>query len=72
MPAASDWPFTILGFADQLDPEVVCLRYPTGSLWIEDVAEVHQYNVVFRHLQAAALPFDESVALMTSVLKEAG
>jgi transcriptional regulator with XRE-family HTH domain len=68
--AAMDWPFTILGFPDRVDPSVVCLRYPTGVLWIEDLAEVDRYHVFFHHLQAAALSFDDSVSLMTSVLKD--
>jgi transcriptional regulator with XRE-family HTH domain len=65
-----DLPFVILRFPDPADPEVVCIGYPTGSLWIEDVAEVDRYNTMFHHLQAAALSFDDSLALMTSVLKD--
>jgi hypothetical protein len=67
---AQDLPFLILGFPDPVDPDVVCIVYPTGCLWIEDMAEVDRYNLFFHHLQAAALSFDDSVALMTSVLKE--
>ncbi|MBO0825105.1 MAG: helix-turn-helix domain-containing protein [Actinobacteria bacterium] len=65
-----DLPFIILGFEDQLDADVVCLRYPTGFLWIEDMAEVDRYNAFFDRLQAAALPFEESATLMDSVIKE--
>jgi transcriptional regulator with XRE-family HTH domain len=65
-----DLPFVILGFPDPADPEVVCIGYQTGVLWIEDLAEVDRYGVAFHHLQAAALSLDDSVALMTSVLKE--
>lgn len=65
-----DIPFVIMGFPDQLDPDVVCMRYPTGTLWIEDMAEVGRYIGFFHHLQAAALSFDDSVHLMTSVLKD--
>jgi transcriptional regulator with XRE-family HTH domain len=67
---AMDAPFVILAFPDGADPDVVCVGYATGMLWIEDVAEVRNYNMIFDHLQAAALPFDESVALMISVLKD--
>jgi transcriptional regulator with XRE-family HTH domain len=67
---AMDLPFVIMGFPDPADPDVVCMGYPTGVLWIEDMAEVHRYNVFFHHLQAAALSLDESTALMVSVLKE--
>ncbi len=67
---AMDASFTILEFPDQLDPDVVCIGYPTGLLWVEDSAEVDQYNALFRHLQAAALSFEDSAALLTSVLKD--
>jgi transcriptional regulator with XRE-family HTH domain len=65
-----DMPFVILRFPDQADPDVVCVTHKTGLLCIEDPVEVDQYNVYFHHLQAMALSFDDSVALMTSVLKE--
>lgn len=68
--AAMDLPFVVLAFPDEVDPDVVGLGYPTGALWIEDVAEVDRYNMFFHHLQAAALSFDDSAALMTSVLNE--
>jgi hypothetical protein len=67
---AMDLPFVVLSFPDPIDPDVVCMGYPTGALWIEDMAEVDRYNLFFHHLQAAALSFDDSMALMTSVLKE--
>jgi transcriptional regulator with XRE-family HTH domain len=67
---AMDLPFVIMGFPDPADPDVVCTGYPTGVLWIEDMAEVHKYNMFFHHLQASALSLDESIELMTSVLKE--
>ena len=67
---AMEAPFVILAFPDRADPDVVCIGYATGMLWVEDATEVRTYNVIFDHLQAAALSFDESVALMRSVLKE--
>jgi transcriptional regulator with XRE-family HTH domain len=65
---ALDLPFVILSFDHQDDPDVAAIGYATGVLWIEDTAEVSQYNVLFRHLQAAAMPFGDSAALMASVL----
>ena len=67
---AVDQPFIILAFPDPVDPDVVCIRYQTGLLWIEDINEVDRYNMFFHHLQAAALSFEDSAALITSVLKE--
>jgi transcriptional regulator with XRE-family HTH domain len=63
-----DLPFAILAFPDRSDPDVVCIRYPTGTVWIEDTAEVCTYNMLFRHLQAAALSRGDSAELMTSAL----
>jgi transcriptional regulator with XRE-family HTH domain len=68
--AAMDLPFIILGFPDQADPDVACAGYPTGLLWIEDTAEVDRYNVIFHHLQAAAMSPAESVELMVAMLAE--
>jgi hypothetical protein len=67
---AMDMPFVILAFPDPADPDVVCVGYATGILYVEDITEVGNFNVIFDHLQAAALSFDDSVALMISVLKE--
>jgi transcriptional regulator with XRE-family HTH domain len=68
--AALDLPFVILGFPDQADPDVAAVGYATGVLWIEELADVHRYNVLFHHLQAAALSLADSSALMTSALKD--
>jgi transcriptional regulator with XRE-family HTH domain len=67
---ALDLPFVILSFPDAMDPDVVYMGYATGCLWIEDMAEVDRYNLFFHHLQATALSFEDSGALITSVLKE--
>jgi len=63
-------PFVILCFPDPADPDVVSIGYQTGVLWIEDIAEVQRYGVVFHHLQAAALSLDDSAGLMKSALKD--
>jgi hypothetical protein len=63
-------PFVILVFGESIDPDVVYLEDLTSALWVEDVHQVDRYNVLFNHLQAAALSFDESTALICSVLKE--
>jgi transcriptional regulator with XRE-family HTH domain len=65
-----DLPFAILTFPDREDPDVVCIRYPTGTVWIEDTPEVCTYNTLFRHLQAVALSHDDSAALMSTALQD--
>ncbi len=63
-------PFVILAFVEEADPDVVYLKNLTGALWVENVEEVDRYNVFFNHLQATALSFDDSAALIAAVLKE--
>jgi transcriptional regulator with XRE-family HTH domain len=63
-------PFVILVFPERVDTDVVYLEDQTSALYVEDVAEVDRYNVFFNHLRATALSFDDSAALITSVLKE--
>jgi transcriptional regulator with XRE-family HTH domain len=63
-------PFIILAFGEEADPDVVYLKNLTGALWVENVEEVDRYNLFFNHLQATALSFENSAALMTAVLKE--
>jgi transcriptional regulator with XRE-family HTH domain len=63
-------PFIILVFPERVDTDVVYLEDLTSALYVEDVAEVDRYNVFFNHLRATALSFDDSSALITSVLKE--
>ena len=63
-------PFVILVFPERADPDVVYLEDLTSALYLEDVDEVDRYNVFFNHLRATALSFDDSCALIASVLKE--
>jgi hypothetical protein len=63
-------PFIILVFPERVDTDVVYLEDLTSALYLEDVAEVDRYNVFFNHLRATALSFEDSSALITSVLKE--
>ncbi|HEY3951935.1 MAG TPA: helix-turn-helix transcriptional regulator [Streptosporangiaceae bacterium] len=63
-------PFVILSFPERADPDVIYLEDLTSTLYLEDVDEVDRYNVLFNHLRATALSFEESAALMTSVAKE--
>lgn len=67
---ASDLPFVVLSFPHPADPAVVCIRYPTGLLWIEDSAEVELYWTIFSQMQAVALSPGDSAVLMNSALSE--
>jgi transcriptional regulator with XRE-family HTH domain len=63
-----DTSFTSLSFPDAADPDIVCVAYPTGLLWVEDTSEVAHYNTLFSRLQAAALPPEDSAAFITTLL----
>jgi transcriptional regulator with XRE-family HTH domain len=63
-------PFSILSFGEDADPDVVFLELNESALWVENVDEVDRYHVYFNHLQATALSFEDSAALVTAALKE--
>lgn len=62
--------FSILGFPDSEDHEVVYIEEAAGSLYIERAAEVRRYKLKLDHLLAAALRPEESVQMVLSVAKE--
>ena len=59
--------FTILGFAEALDPDIVYVEYPTGALYLEEPDEITTYTLVFDHLRAAALSPSRSLALLSDI-----
>ena len=62
-----DGSFSILGFPEETDPNVVYIEYQTGALYLEKPEEVRRYSLMFDHLRAAALPVDASRALIAQV-----
>jgi transcriptional regulator with XRE-family HTH domain len=62
--------FNILSFGEDVDPDVVYLELHESALWVENVEEVDRYHVYFNHLQATALSFEDSAAMVTAALKE--
>ena len=62
-------PFVILAFPEREDPDVVYLEDLTSTLYVEDVDEVDKYNVLFNHLRATALSFEDSAGLIMAVAK---
>jgi transcriptional regulator with XRE-family HTH domain len=63
-------PFVILAFPEREDPDVVYLEDVASALYLEEVEQIDTYNMLFNHLRATALSFDESAALMISAAKE--
>lgn len=64
---AMEGPFSILGFPDPLDPDVVYLENQAGSVYLEEAAETDRYSQVITHLIAKALSPDDSARLITDV-----
>ena len=57
---AMDGAFSILGFPEATDPDVVYLENQAGSLYLEEEAEIDRYARMFSHLMAKALDPEES------------
>jgi hypothetical protein len=65
--AGMDGGFTIIGFAERADPNVVYIENTTSDLYVEDSAAVAKYDSLFNHLRASALAPAESIELLTTV-----
>ncbi|MFC9744365.1 helix-turn-helix domain-containing protein [Streptomyces niveus] len=63
-------PFTVLGFPEQEDPDVVYREGLTDSVYLELPADVRIYTKAFDHFRALALSPQRSVALIRSSLEE--
>ncbi|OAA26676.1 Helix-turn-helix domain-containing protein [Frankia sp. EI5c] len=59
--------FSVLGFADETDHDVVYIEKGAGSLYLERPAEIRRYRVRLDHLMASALSPADSVALIAEV-----
>jgi transcriptional regulator with XRE-family HTH domain len=62
-------PFTILGFADAADQDVVYLESLTGDVYLDQPDQLNRYRAKFEHLQAVALPPDESTAFLVELAR---
>ncbi len=57
--------FTILGFPERSDLDVVHTERLLSSVYIEDPSEVEQYGVAFQRITAEALPQEASLRFIT-------
>lgn len=64
--------FTILGFAEPTDPDIVYVEYQTGALYLEEADELATYTLVFDHLRAAALSPSRSLTLLSDIASTTG
>jgi transcriptional regulator with XRE-family HTH domain len=63
-------PFTILGFSDSADPDVVLIESPTGDLYLDSAEQVRRYGLLFERLRDAAFDPDQSAAFLVQLMKE--
>lgn len=63
-------PFTILGFPEQEDPDVVYREGLTDSVYLEHPTDVDLYSKAYDHLRALALSPQRSALLIKRVLEE--
>ncbi|MGW1886549.1 helix-turn-helix domain-containing protein [Streptomyces sp. NPDC001970] len=63
-------PFTVLGFPEQEDPDVVYREGLTDSVYLEQPTDVTLYARAFDHLRALALSPQRSTLLIKRVLEE--
>jgi transcriptional regulator with XRE-family HTH domain len=68
--AGLDGPFIILGFGEDIAPDVAYVGTRIGDGYAEDAATVRAIRVDFEALQAAALPSGESLERIAAITKE--
>lgn len=68
--AGMDGTFAVLDFPEPGDPDVVYAENATGGLFLEKTEELRKYIFIFNHIRAAALPPEESGALLAKLAKE--
>jgi hypothetical protein len=70
--AGVEGPFSVLGFPEPADLDVVYIEYLANGLYLESSAEIQLYGTVFDHLRASALSASESLAFVAKVAVEEG
>jgi hypothetical protein len=68
--AAMEGSFTILGYDEPADPDVVFAENAAGGLFLEKDEELQRYQYIFDHLRASAMSPDESVAYIAARVRE--
>jgi hypothetical protein len=62
--------FVILSFFGLDEPDIVHIEHTRGDLYFEGTEETQQHRQMFNHLQALALPPEDSVAFLIELLKK--
>ncbi|GAB2814326.1 helix-turn-helix transcriptional regulator [Actinocorallia aurea] len=69
-PGRTGGSFVIFGFESAIEPDVVYLETIAGGLYLEEIAQVRRCSVLYEGIVSAALPEDQSAALIAAVIKE--
>jgi transcriptional regulator with XRE-family HTH domain len=62
--------FTVFGFSEPADPDVVYLEHITSDVYLEDAQEVQRYAKAFDQLCSLALPPEDSIKLLISLAEK--
>src|SRR4029453_291675 len=65
--AGIDGPFTILGFPEGAEPDIVSLDSLAANLFLERADDVRLYRQVFERLSSTALPPDDSTEFISKL-----
>lgn len=65
-----DGGFSILGFPERADPDVVYIETTTSDLYLEEAEAIDRYTLLFDHIRAVALSPTESTEFFASVARE--
>jgi transcriptional regulator with XRE-family HTH domain len=60
-------PFTLFGFAEPMDLNIVHVENQRSFFLIEDEDDIRHYEIVFQRVQKAALPVADSLALVKRI-----
>ena len=65
-----DGGFSIVGFPERADPDVVYIETTTSDLYLEEAEAIDRYTLLFDHIRAVALSPTESTEFFASVARE--
>lgn len=68
--AGVNGPFVILEFPDLSEWDVISVGTLGGTLYLEDEADIRRVTSVFDHLQASALPEEESLEVIRQISED--
>lgn len=60
-------PFTLFGFAEPMDLDIVHVENHVNFILVDDEDDIRHYEIVFQRVQESALPESESLALVQEI-----